>query len=60
VGSAGSTIRKTMCQLNAIATFLKPYAQDIGSVIPNMGYAANAYDATGLRRDYTLRSARTS
>jgi hypothetical protein len=36
-----------MCQLNAIATFLKPYAQDIGSVIPNMGYAANAYDATG-------------
>jgi phospholipid/cholesterol/gamma-HCH transport system substrate-binding protein len=40
-------VRATLCQLNPMAQFLRPYAADGVAMISNMASATNFYDATG-------------
>lgn len=44
-------LRRTLCQVNPILRYAKPYTSDIVQLFVNMGSASNAYDAIG----HTLR-----
>jgi len=47
LATAFPKLRSVMCELNPVAEYLRPYAVELGSVLQNMGYANNSYDATG-------------
>jgi len=40
-------VKRVLCQLEPAAAYLKPYHREVTSVLQNMGYATNFYDATG-------------
>jgi hypothetical protein len=40
-------MQKTLCQLNPMIRYIKPYTNDVISAVGGLGSAANAYDAIG-------------
>lgn len=40
-------LRRTLCQLNPMIRYLKPYTNDVVSALAGLGSAANSYDAIG-------------
>ncbi|MCW3010708.1 MAG: Virulence factor Mce family protein [Solirubrobacterales bacterium] len=40
-------LRRTLCQLNPMVRYLKPYTNDIVSAVGALGSSANSYDAIG-------------
>jgi virulence factor Mce-like protein len=40
-------VRKTLCQVNPILRYAKPYVGDLMGIITGLGSASNAYDAIG-------------
>lgn len=40
-------LRSVLCQVEPMAVYLKPYFREVTSVLQNMGYATNWYDANG-------------
>ena len=40
-------LHKTLCQVNPMLRYAKPYAPDLTAFIVGMGSAANSYDALG-------------
>ncbi|WP_354699670.1 hypothetical protein DSM112329_05391 [Paraconexibacter sp. AEG42_29] len=48
-------LSKTLCELNPMAKFLSPYANDVSAMVANMSSPTNYYDATGhAARFYAL------
>jgi phospholipid/cholesterol/gamma-HCH transport system substrate-binding protein len=48
-------LHKTLCQVNPMVAYAKPYTQDIISMLTSLGSSSNAYDAIG----HTIRLAAT-
>ena len=40
-------VRAILCQVNPMAKYLRPYAEDVATLLNNMGSVTNYYDATG-------------
>jgi hypothetical protein len=40
-------LHKTICQLNPMIRYMKPYTDDIGQLLMGLGSASNGYDAVG-------------
>ena len=40
-------VRAILCQVNPIAKYLRPYAEDVATFLNNLGSVTNYYDATG-------------
>lgn len=40
-------LKQTLCQLNPMVRYLKPYTNDVVSALAGLGSAANSYDAIG-------------
>ncbi|MEA2170912.1 MAG: phospholipid/cholesterol/gamma-HCH transport system substrate-binding protein [Solirubrobacteraceae bacterium] len=45
--AALTAVHKTICQVNPMLRYAKPYTNDVISLITGLGSAANSYDATG-------------
>lgn len=47
LSSALPGVRRTLCQVNPMLRYIKPYTEDIPAALIGLGSASNSYDATG-------------